>query len=210
MSSPISFGQVAQLVKKFEQVGWDAKRISQFGQANDKQFRAIESVLDDPEILTDKDTSHLRFLETVNLAPTSGSHTIEEAGEIFTGGVDPNFRLWGTNTSDNFTLETKIDVYEMKKGGSFQTIISSLRVDLRSLCLTQGQIVEFARTHRHQLRQHGYGTFFLLEANNELFVARVSVLGDLFYVDVLLYRFGDGRVWDADYQLRLVVPQQTL
>jgi hypothetical protein len=96
----------------------------------------------------------------------------------------------------------------MKQNGTFSQLFGSLSADPRSLCLTQGQIVEFARTHRALLRQDGYATLFLFEVSGELFVAYLSVGGGKLKANVS--RFSDDGVWDADYRYRVVVSQQTV
>jgi hypothetical protein len=214
--SSISFNQVAQLVKKFDRVGWDAARITALGQANAKKFRAIEAILDGASFDTalqatggvGSDTTHLRFLQSAMLAPTSGLTTLAQAGDVFTGFLDSDFKNWGTDVASVDTEETLVDIYEMKKNGTYAQLFGSLSANPRSLCLTQGQIKEFPQTHRHLLRQDGYATFFLFEVNGVLFVAHVNVDGGLLVVYV--NPFSRDLVWGADLRSRVVVPQQTL
>ena len=216
MSSPVSFNQVAQLVKKFEKVGWDAARITSLGQASAKKFRSIEAILDGASIETalkvtdsvDDNTAHLRYLSSVTLAPTTAATTLAQANEVFTGYLDSDFQNWSTNKSGADTPEASLDVYEMKKNGTFADIFGSFGINLRSLCLSQGQIKEFALTHRHLLRQDGYATLFLFEVNGEMFVANVYVGGGKLKAGVL--RFSDSSVWRADDRRRVVVPQLAL
>lgn len=207
MSSPISFNQMAQLLKKFEQMGWDAQRITQLGQANGNQFRAIGAILDGPSASERGTTTHLRLLETTTLAATSGRLTIAQSSDVFRGGIATDFKTWGTNVAGTDTPETAVSVYEMKKDGDYRTLFGSLG-DPRSLCHTQAQIVMFCLTRRHLLRQDGHATFFLFEVNGELFVACVSV--DDGQLRVFVSRFGFDYVWDAGAHRRLVVPQQKL
>jgi cAMP phosphodiesterase len=77
------------------------------------------------------------------------------------------------------------------------------------LCLTQGQIEEFCRSHRGSLRQEGYSTFFLFEANSELLVARVYVASSK--LQAVVHRFGldHDYVWSVGNRSRVVVQQQT-
>lgn len=154
-----------------------------------------------------KDNDYLRFLQTANIASTEGEVTLAEASDIFTGGLYGDFKSWGTNVPGEDADETAVDVYEMAKGGNYQTLFGSLG-DPRELCLTQGQINEFCNSHRTLLRQEGYGTFFLFEVNRELLVAGVSVLADELTVSAGL--FAHDFVWGACDRHRLVVKQQTL
>ena len=149
---------------------------------------------------------YFRLLETVTLAPTKGV-TIAEAKEVFRGHIDSDFKNWKTNITGEDTKETLVDVYEMKKNGTYQTLFSPLG-NPRQLALSQGQIVEFCRTHHDSLRQGGYGTFFLFEVKDDLFVADVFVSGGELRVDVVRFDYGD--VWGADDRRRLVVKQQTI
>lgn len=154
------------------------------------------------------DTTHLRYLESATIAPTAGVNTLAQAGDVFTGYIDSDFKNWKTDAAGVDTKETTVDIYEMKKDGDYHTLFGSLSTNPRSLCSTQGQIKEFCRTSRHLLRQDGYGTFFLFEVNGELFVALVRVsVGKL---EVYARRFDLGHVWRAGNRPRLVVPQQTL
>ncbi len=147
-------------------------------------------------------TTHLRHLQSVTLAATSGTATITQSGDVF-GYIDPDFAGWGTDQPGVDTPEAPVDVYEQTKNGNFPQLFMSLPDDLRSLCLTQGQIVEFCREHREQLRQDGYATLFLFEAGGELFVAIVNVFDG--QLRVLVLRFECDGVWNADRRHRVVV-----
>lgn len=151
------------------------------------------------------DTSHLRFLGSTTIAPTQGGTILAQAKDVFTGYLDSDFNGWCTDIASVDTKETPVDIYEMKENGNYRTLFGSFGVDIRSLCLTQGQIKEFARTHRHLLRQDGYATFFLFAVNGEVFVADVCVDGGELGADVR--RFSSDRVWDADGRHCVVVPQ---
>ena len=161
---------------------------------------------------------YLNLVDTAILAPTKGSVTIAQSADVFPGFLDPNFEGWDTNVAGVDTAEMSADIYEMKKDGTYAQLFGSLTgaqgsyeeiaAACRPLCWQQGQIVEFARSHRALLRQDGYGTFFLFEVNGELFVARVRVDGGQLRVRV--YRFSLTDVWVAGRRRRVVVPQQTV
>lgn len=157
-------------------------------------------------VLEETQKPYLRHLETVTLAPTKGTVTLAMAADVFTGWLDGDFKNWSTDVCGEETDAAAVDVYEIARDGNFQTLFGSLG-DPRKLCLTQGQIVEFCRSHRDSLRQEGYGTFFLFEVKDDLFVADVDVDGDglLSNVD----RFDHDYGWGADYRHRLAVKQQT-
>ncbi|MCB9810647.1 MAG: hypothetical protein H6779_02240 [Candidatus Nomurabacteria bacterium] len=169
--------------------------------------RDAESVADVLQQILEEKREYLRRLKTVTLAPTQGSVTLAEAEDVFTGYLDSDFKNWSTDVSGEDTNEVTVDVHEMTRNGTYETLFESLG-DPRQLALSQGQIVEFCRNHRDSLRQGGYGTFFLFEVNGVLFVARVLV--DVGLLKARVFRFDDGNVWNADDRRRLVVQQQTV
>jgi hypothetical protein len=97
------------------------------------------------QILVEKQ-QYLRHLETLTLAPTKGKATLAKAKKVFTGWLGSDFKNWGTDVSGIDTDETKVDVHEMTRDGNYKTLFGSLG-DPRKLCLTQGQIEEFCRSH---------------------------------------------------------------
>jgi hypothetical protein len=169
--------------------------------------RDAESVADTLQQILEEKLTHLRHLETLTLAPTKGTVTLAKAKKVFAGWLDSDFENWGTDVSGEDTPETAVDVHEMTRDGSYQTLFGELG-DPHKLCLTQGQIEEFCRLHRDSLRQKGYGTFFLFEVKGELFVAHVSAGGGR--LKAFVDRFDDDSVWDAVLRHRLVVKQQTV
>ncbi len=172
--------------------------------------RDAESVADTLQQILEEKLTHLRHLETINLAPTKGSTTLAKAKKAFSGRLDSDFENWGTDVSGIDTAETKVDVHEMARDGNYQTLFGALGDPLK-LCLTQGQIEEFCRSHRDSLRQEGYGTFFLFEVKGELFVARVLVDdGRLVAIVDRFDRVDRDYVWGSGYRHRLVVKQQTV
>ena len=153
-----------------------------------------------------KDTSHLKFLQLATLAPTSGSTTLAQAGDIFTGYLDPNFNNWGTSVAGVDTEVASVDIFEINQNGTYADLFGSFRVDRRSLCLTQGQIVEFCRTNPDLLRQDGYATLFLFEVDDKLFVVFVCVVDG--QLEAYVNHFDHDDVWRAIFRHRLVVSQR--
>lgn len=154
-----------------------------------------------------KDTDFLRYLKAVTIAPTKGDVTLAKADDVFMGWIDGYFKNWGTNVLGEDTDETAVDVYEMARDGNYQKLFGSLG-DPHRLCLTQGQIKEFCRSHRDVLLQEGYATFFLFAVNGEPFVAYVDVHASK--LRVFVNHFDDDYVWDTGCRPRLVVKQQTV
>jgi hypothetical protein len=164
----------------------------------------IAKVLREP-MVAESAPSYLTHLTSVSLAPTKGDVTIAEAKDVFTGYLDPDFKNWGTDVAGNDIAANAVDVHEVNRDGTFAQLWGSLG-DPQSLCLTQGQIVEFCRSNRDQLRQGGCATLFLFMAKGELFVAYVDVRD--VRLKAYVRRFGLDYVWVAEYRHRVVVPQQ--
>lgn len=145
----------------------------------------------------------------ITIGATDGTETLAEAGDVFTGWVDDDFKNWKTNKPGKATGETPVQVYEMAENADFAQIFGGFDRELDDLCLSQGQIKSFAANHRDWLRKDGYATFFLFKVGTEFFVAyvRVGSDGDL---GVDAYRFDYGFVWSAESLRRVVVPQQPL
>lgn len=146
--------------------------------------------------------------ETIPIAPCTGLETLAQAKKTFPSGIDSDFKNWKLDVSAEATEETQVQVHEMVKDATFAQMFGSLGNDLDKLCMTQHQIKTFCEQHSTWLRTEGYGTFFLFKVEDQFFVAYVNVYSDGLYVRVR--RFGDDRVWSAEYQHRLVSPQLTV
>lgn len=134
-----------------------------------------------------------------------GTETLAEAGDVFTGYVDSDFRNWGLNEPSAPTPPTKVNVYEMAEDATFAQMFGSLSSDTAKLCLTQAQIKRFVKEHRKHLRSDGYATFFLFKVGDNFFVADVYLnAGEPV---VYVRRFELDVEWDGDYRRRVVVPQ---
>ena len=151
------------------------------------------------------DTTHLRFLESVELPALPSATTIAQSGDVFTGWIDPNFQVWGTNVPSVDIVPATALIYEMKKDGNFLSLFSSLGEGWRSRQPTQSQIVTFCQKYPDKLRQDGYGTFFPFQVGEEKFVARVYL--DASRLGVVVFRLDRDRVWYADHPRRVVVLQ---
>lgn len=147
--------------------------------------------------------------ETIELESTNGKRTIAKAKEVFTWGIDDDFKNCGCDVKAVPTKAANVHVYEMIKDGTFAQIFGGLSNNLDDLCLTQDQIIQFCEKHKKWLHADGYATFFLFKANGEFFVARVDVGPDGTLYAYLL-RFSRDRVWLADYRHRVVVLQLAL
>ena len=158
---------------------------------------------------------HISDRETLTLDPVDGSEVLADALDVFVD-IDPHFRTWKADEPGKSTGKTLVEVYEMKKDGNFEELFNSLSVNAREICLTQAQIMDFARKQFRWLRSGGCPTFFLFESHSWLFVAGVRVRpdGDL---RVNVFRFRDSVVWSAtrnvykypDHRPCVVIPKLT-
>lgn len=147
--------------------------------------------------------------ETIELEATDGKQTIAGVPEVFTWGIDGDFKSWGCNVESAPTDKMKVHVHELIKNGTFAQIFGGLSDNLDQLCLTQSQIIQFVQKHKKWLKVDGYGAFFLFKVGEEFFVARVS-LRSASEPGASVYRFSDDRVWLAVDRDRIVVPQLPL
>lgn len=144
--------------------------------------------------------------QTIVISATSGQKTIAQAADIFTWGIDSDFKNWGLDVPGEAKPATSVEVHEMIEDGDFKTIFGSLGRKLDDLCLTQEQIVAFVRDHKKWLRKGGCATFFLFKVGDKFFVAR-AFLDARERPGADIRRFSFGSVWYGDFHLRIVVPQ---
>jgi hypothetical protein len=196
----VILGQVSTLRRMLRLKGgtpFDPTRLQHMLQAT------IDTVEAQPE------TTYLKQLTSNLLLPANnGRQHIAAAPETFTSGIDSDFENWGFDKPSTPTPAAHAAVWKMQKDGTFKTLFTSLSSDVKKLCLTQAQIVQFCTIHKQWLSNDGYGTFFLFEEGGSCFVAYVWVLeGGLF---VNAFRFEHDFVWVAQHEHRVVCLQQTL
>lgn len=142
----------------------------------------------------------------ITIRATRGKRSIAQASDVFTWGIDPDFKYWGLDVLGEAKPETPVLVYEMVEHGDFETIFGSFGRELDDLCLTQEQIIAFVEDHEDWLRKEGYATFFLFKENGKFFVASVSLYGDG-EPYAIVNRFSVDNVWYGGDRRRIVVPQ---
>jgi hypothetical protein len=176
---------------------------------NPERLKRCLSFLTDPVGLVVegriRSTTYLWYKESTTLAPTKGEVMLAEAGDVFTGYIDTDFKLLGTDRTSHDTDETIVDIYGVSKEGNYRTLFGSLSTDPHSLVLSQGQITEFAYRHCGLLRTSSHTTLFLFEVGSQLFVAHVSEHRSR--LRVLVNHFDDHTV-PSNYCLQIVVPKQ--
>jgi hypothetical protein len=140
--------------------------------------------------------------EKIMIEALDGKATITDAKKTFVY-IDSDFKGWGLNKKGEATKETPIQPYELVQDANFAKIFSSF-ANLDEACFTQAQIIRFCEKYPRQLRQEGYGNFFLLKMDGEYFVALVDVHSDGLKADV--GRFDIDDVWSAECRHRVFVP----
>lgn len=155
-----------------------------------------------------KNTTHLQLLERSLIGPTNGKSPIGKADDIFVRHrIDTRFNQLKKGLIVA-TPETDVGIYKVTKAGDAETLFSSFGVDVRTLCFTESQIVEFVRYNRHSLLEKRRDILFLFEAEKELFIANVFVTATSSF-GVTMIRFDSDIRFDEVFY-RLVVPQQTV
>jgi hypothetical protein len=201
---------IAELKKNGTLNGDNMQRI--LGQGDHVSAKVHEFVKKLLAGMAENATDRLKLIsgtETLTLEPTDGTEVIAEAGSLFNGYLDSDFRNWKTNVKGNPTEAQNVQVHEMTKDGTFEQIYGGLGDNLDVMCLSQAQIIQFVKNHRKWLRTDGYGTFFLFKVGDKFFVAFVVVFsgGSLL---AHVSRFSRDVVWFAGGRRRFVVPQLAL
>jgi hypothetical protein len=186
----------------------------------------IQCILDNPQLpikiggfvknllaeLAEIIRGYLRLIsgaEILNLDSTDGTEVIAEARVTFSGYLDYNFIEWKTDVRCEPTKATRVQVYEVAKEGTFKQIYEGFGTDLDALCLSQAQIIQFAKRHSKWFHPKKYGTSFLFKVRNEYLVASLYAdPSNSLRAGVL--SFSHAHVWDAVTRHRFVVPQQAL
>lgn len=169
----------------------------------------LQAYLQNPDrCVAGADKPILRLIsdQPIVIPPADGSEILAEAGDLFTGYINPDFRNWKADEPGATTRETEVQVYEQVKDVTLAQMFGSLSLDPAKLCLTQAQIKAFVKQHRNWLRTGSYVTFFLFRSYNHFFAARVLIHGDG-KLHVYVYRFESADVWYAAYRHRVVAPQ---
>ena len=149
------------------------------------------------------------------LPKNNGKITIAQSNNIF-AYIDDDFVNWGLDKKSKSVPKSKLAVGEMIANADFKKMFYSLLKkreieSLKTLCLTQNQLVDSVNIYRNWLRADGFATFCLLskkvaKSEDDFFVARVYVnpVGKL---SVNVDKFDDGYVWNAGRRHRVFLPQ---
>lgn len=158
--------------------------------------------------LAEQIVGYLRLIslgKSIVIGATDGRGMIAKAKDTFPVYIDLGFVKYGTNVKGQPTKKMLVQVFEIIKDGTLAQIFGGFGENLDRLCLSQDQIIRFVKEHSKWLRTDGYGTFFLFKVDNEFFLACVA--WDEGRLGVCASRLSFGRVWDAGFRHRIVVPQ---
>ena len=143
------------------------------------------------------------------LEATDGKRIIADASDVF-GKISPSFRLLATHVGlGESTTEVPFEVYGIVKEATFTEMFCSVNLDLRKLCFTQAQIIDFVVHHTMWMN---YDVFMLFESNWEIFVAHLVRFPGADFADrnhAVLHNVGKWESWGyfSDENRRLVVPR---
>lgn len=104
-----------------------------------------------------------------SLKSSSEGEIIKENKDVFPRGVSCLFQLKGCNISSPAAPAIKAAKFKVLNRDMLWAF-RGFGVDYSRLCLSQGQIVDFARCYPH-LVGHGYGTWIFFQVNSEFFLA---------------------------------------
>ena len=116
---------------------------------------------------------------TLVLGPTDGKEIIFETKHLWTYSCSSS-EIYESILRNEIrvmapaTPKMNVAVYERFKSGDPKFIFNSLENDLRKLCLTQAQIIQFTRRYRDWLVVNNIPTLFLFNINDEFFMADIA------------------------------------
>ena len=105
-----------------------------------------------------------------------GSKNIMDAKDVF-DNIGSEFKDCCVDEKRLATKKTHVCVYDLKKDATFMQMFSSLNTDLRKLCFTQHQIINFVIENRyHEELDFSHRTnYFLLESHGRFFIVWVWI-----------------------------------
>lgn len=145
---------------------------------------------------------------------TDGTEMFTKIDDLFIWGIDDVLNLRtspahfnrGFDEASEPTGETPVDIYELVRDASFDTMFRSVSDNLNALCLTQSQIKRFCVKYRSLLAPSGKGTAFLFKSKKKFFVIDVAFPG-YYRLYAYIYRLESNLVQQGDFRHRVVVPQ---
>ena len=167
--------------------------------------RFVEGLLPYRDIQAKRTYTRRLFADQKLLVPaTDGTKTILDAEDVFTAGIDGDFKDWDCCATGMPTPETPAEVHELIEDAKFAEMFSGDLAD--RFWTSTAQITEFVVAHRDRLRGERWANFFPFKKGKKKFVAHAyRCSAGRLRADV--GRFEAAGVWDAEDRRRLVVPQ---
>ncbi len=143
------------------------------------------------------------------IGPTNGVETFTHAKSVFRY-ISPAFFNDPTMDKPSKATENEpVTVYKIKRDTTFAEMFGSMGY-LNDLAFTQGQIIEFCRSHSDKLRPDGEATLFLFETEGKCFIADIRVrMHDNSFMPEVYMDYADNRNrWNTYSRPLLVIPAQ--
>jgi hypothetical protein len=156
--------------------------------------------------------------DTMSIDQCDGERTLKRADDVFASSKPSFLELDPVDLTKEeigldkiiWTYETPVEIYEMREHGIFSQIFSSILSDVRRLCFTQHQIINFVQKYREWLWKNNHEIFFLFESFGQLFVAFVYFGRNDSLRDrptLRVYRFSSTYFWEGNFHALVAIPK---
>lgn len=145
-------------------------------------------------------------IQPISLKATSGKEIIKEDRKVFPRGVSSCFAQYHCNVPGPPAQAVQV-VLCRPINPSIIWALGEFDRSYNKLCLSQGQIIEFAKKHHHLINCN-YGTLTLFKVRSEIFIVSLQrYLGNDPYPDVkTLYEFEKANFGQDGRTFTFIVP----
>ena len=170
------------------------------------------------EWLAKNSANHLKLISggiDIVIGPTEGKRKLIEMRELFLpicyrGSLASLCYTVNSKTPSCLPRpETRLQVFELIRGGSSRQIFSGLGLELDQLCLTEDQIILFHEKHRKWHPDGNLGTLALFKLGDDYFIAQAGGGLSGSKLDMGIRNLDDSANWTSNFQIRVVVPVLT-
>lgn len=182
-----------------------------------KKFLKKQPSWEQTDDLTRKDFGSMCCVRPVSSGisgiPSLFELDLVQVGNLFRGGVDPNFLEGATGLKDQSVLETPTSHYILTKHATGQDIFG--RHDLDKFCLTNAQIIMWAILNKDYLPSagsvKGRSFLFLFKGTDGFFIAKICFFNEGVGwprgLKLSTQVLSDNYVFDPSVQTEIVIPQ---
>lgn len=166
------------------------------------EIQNIDFLLERPVVTESQEPKRLTLIsgrKPLVIDPCDGTKVFSHPCDGFSV-VDQSFRNLKADEPGEARPKTRVRVYEMTMNSVISDVFPS-----QSTSLTQHQIIEFAKKHRHWLRVGGNETLFPFESYSKRFIARLFFISDKLFA--LACKFENDGLWLAASKHWVVMPQ---